>query len=98
MPDSLIGKTLGQYQIVELAGRGGMATVYRAYQPSLRRYVALKVLPDHLAADQDFVVRFRQEALAGWQQVQAMRRTNRVACPRPGCEWEHNPIHAARLL
>jgi len=64
MPDSLIGKTLGQYQIVELAGRGGMATVYKAYQPSLRRYVALKVLPDYLAADEEFVVRFRQEALA----------------------------------
>ena len=64
MPDNLIGKTLGQYQITALAGRGGMATVYKAYQPSLKRYVALKVLPYHLAADQDFVVRFRQEALA----------------------------------
>jgi len=64
MPDSLIGKTLGQYQIVELAGRGGMATVYKAYQPSLKRYVALKVLPDYLAADAEFVARFRQEALA----------------------------------
>ena len=60
----LIGKTLGQYQIVELAGQGGMATVYKAYQPSLHRYVALKVLPEYLAHDQEFVRRFKQEATA----------------------------------
>ena len=60
----LIGKTLGQYQIVELAGQGGMATVYKAYQPSLNRYVALKVLPEYLAHDQEFVRRFKQEATA----------------------------------
>jgi serine/threonine protein kinase len=60
--DNLIGKTLGQYQIQSLAGRGGMATVYKAYQPSLNRYVALKVLPDYLAQDDQFVVRFDQEA------------------------------------
>lgn len=62
--DPLMGKTLGQYQIVGLAGAGGMATVYRAYQPSLNRYVALKVLPEHMAQDEQFVARFRQEALA----------------------------------
>jgi len=62
--DNLIGKTLGRYQIIELAGKGGMATVYKAHQPSLNRYVALKVLPDYLAQDEQFVARFRQEALA----------------------------------
>ena len=62
--DNLIGKTLGQYQIIELAGKGGMATVYKAYQPSLNRYVALKVLPDYLANDDQFVLRFEQEARA----------------------------------
>jgi serine/threonine-protein kinase len=62
--DNLIGKTLGQYQIIGLAGRGGMATVYKAYQPSLNRYVALKVLPEFMAQDEQFVGRFRQEALA----------------------------------
>ncbi len=64
MADNLIGTTLGQYQIIELAGKGGMATVYKAYQPSLNRYVALKVLPEFLAQDKQFVARFRQEALA----------------------------------
>jgi len=62
--DNLIGKTLGKYQIMELAGKGGMAAVYKAYQPSLNRYVALKVLPPYLAQDEQFVARFKQEALA----------------------------------
>ena len=62
--DNLVGQTLGQYQIIGLAGRGGMATVYKAYQPSLNRYVAIKVLPEFMAQDEQFVVRFRQEALA----------------------------------
>jgi serine/threonine protein kinase len=58
----LIGRTLGQYHILEEIGRGGMATVYRAEQPSLRRYVALKVLQPHLAGDTTLVVRFQREA------------------------------------
>jgi hypothetical protein len=61
MPD-LIGKTLGGYRIVEQIGLGGMATVYKAYQPSMDRYVALKVLSTHLTQAPAFVKRFRQEA------------------------------------
>jgi predicted Ser/Thr protein kinase len=64
MPDNMIGKMLGQYQIIQLAGKGGMATVYKAFQPSLNRFVALKVLPESLAVDDEFVARFKQEALA----------------------------------
>jgi predicted Ser/Thr protein kinase len=60
----LSGRTLGNYQIIQEIGRGGMAVVYRAYQPSLNRYVAIKVLPPTLAFDQEFVARFLREAQA----------------------------------
>jgi serine/threonine protein kinase len=64
MEVALVGQTLGQYRLVERIGRGGMATVYKAYQPSLDRYVAVKVLPTYLAHDPDFAARFRREARA----------------------------------
>ncbi len=61
--EPLIGRTLGQYQIVEDIGRGGMATVYRASQPTLHRFVAIKVLPPVLSMDEQFLARFRREAM-----------------------------------
>jgi serine/threonine protein kinase len=60
----LIGKTIGQYRIVEQIGLGGMATVYKAFQPSIDRYVAIKILPKQLAQDPNFVKRFQHEARA----------------------------------
>jgi serine/threonine-protein kinase len=60
----LIGKTLGKYKIVEEIGHGGMATVYKGYQPSLNRYVAVKVLARELAKDEVFRKRFKREAEA----------------------------------
>src|SRR5438128_9098493 len=60
--DSLVGKSLGQFRIVERIGAGGMATVFKAYQPTLDRYVAIKVLPAYHARDPIFVKRFAQEA------------------------------------
>lgn len=60
---SLIGQVLGgKYQIIELLGRGGMATVYKGYQEEIDRYVAIKVLPPHPGQDTEFVERFRLEA------------------------------------
>ena len=61
---TLIGKNIGQYQIQEQIGQGGMATVYRAYQPSINRQVAIKILPSQYAQDPNFVKRFEQEARA----------------------------------
>jgi len=55
---------INDYDVIEEIGRGGMATVYKALQPSLNRYVALKVLPPHFVHDEEFVIRFRREALA----------------------------------
>lgn len=60
--DGLIGKSLGKCRIVERIGAGGMAKVFKAYQPTLDRYVAIKVLPTHYARDPVFVKRFVQEA------------------------------------
>ena len=56
------GQTLGPYRIIIQIGKGGMATVYKAYQPSVDRYVAIKVLPSRLAESKEFATRFQQEA------------------------------------
>src|SRR5512143_3485523 len=58
----LTGQTLGKYQLVDRLGRGGMADVYKGYQPGLDRYVAVKVMHPHLAEDTNFITRFRREA------------------------------------
>jgi serine/threonine protein kinase len=60
----LQGKTVGQYQIVAELGRGGMAVVYKAWQPSLERFVALKVLPAYFQHEPEFLARFHREAKA----------------------------------
>lgn len=60
----LIGRTLGQYRIVEFIGAGGMASVYKAYQSSLDRYVAVKVLPAQHALTPGYKERFILEARA----------------------------------
>ncbi|MCB0222639.1 MAG: serine/threonine protein kinase, partial [Anaerolineae bacterium] len=61
--EELIGKELGQYRIEEKIGQGAMASVFKAYQPSLERYVAIKVLPPYFAAKNPvFSKRFKREA------------------------------------
>ena len=52
---------IGRYEIKGELGRGGMATVYRAYDPSFEREVAIKVLPRELMHDPQFHDRFRRE-------------------------------------
>jgi serine/threonine-protein kinase len=74
MEDSWIGKTIGQYQIVEHLGRGGMAEVYKAYQPALDRHVAVKILHPFVATDETFLARFEREARA----VAALRHAHIV--------------------
>ncbi|MGH2479588.1 MAG: serine/threonine-protein kinase, partial [Ktedonobacteraceae bacterium] len=58
----MIGQTLEGYRLRKLLGVGGMAEVYLAEEPSLRRDVAVKVLPRLLATDPNYVARFRAEA------------------------------------
>ena len=57
----LSGKTLGQYQIIKPIGQGGMAIIYLAYQPSVRREVAIKVMASPLQTNESFVKRFAHE-------------------------------------
>ncbi|MCB8920543.1 MAG: protein kinase [Ardenticatenaceae bacterium] len=58
----LSGTTLGSYRVLTAVGRGGMAVVYKGYQPSLDRYVAIKVMSHNLAGDHIFIERFQREA------------------------------------
>ena len=62
--DKMIGKSLGKYQIIEPLGEGGMATVYKAYDPSLERYVAIKIIRTSGEVDPNFLIRFQREARA----------------------------------
>jgi len=56
------GEQVGPYRIVEKLGRGGMATVFKAYHANLDRYVALKVLHPAFMEDPNFRARFQREA------------------------------------
>jgi hypothetical protein len=56
------GAKLGPYVVVSLLGAGAMGEVYRARDTNLRREVALKILPESLAADRDRLARFTREA------------------------------------
>ena len=58
------GSTLGSYEVTALLGEGGMGKVYRARDTKLDRDVALKVLPEAMAADPERFERFQREARA----------------------------------
>src|SRR5260370_28743132 len=96
------GTTLGSYLIVEQIGRGGMATVYKAYEEPLTRHVAIKVLPEFFAEDKDYRVRFQIEAVA----VAKLRHNNILTAfaygeeeggPYIVCECVHGGTLADRL-
>src|SRR5512143_1367851 len=73
-------QTLDRYTIRAELGRGGFATVYRAFDPSLEREVALKVLHPQLTTDRTFAQRFRREARA----LAGMRHPNIITVHEVG--------------
>ncbi|KAB2860193.1 MAG: serine/threonine protein kinase, partial [Anaerolineae bacterium] len=66
LPDPLIGRKLGDYKIVALLGKGGMARVYKGFDEALQRYAAVKVITGEFAtADEaEYTARFQREARA----------------------------------
>jgi serine/threonine protein kinase len=65
-PDPYIGRSIlgGQFVIQQKIGSGGMGAVYKAHQPAMNRFVAVKILHPKLANRKDLVSRFRREARA----------------------------------
>jgi serine/threonine protein kinase len=76
------GAKLGNFEIVELLGRGGMGEVWRARDARLKRDVAIKVLPAGLARDPDRIARFEREARA----ASALNHPNIVSVYDIGCD------------
>lgn len=78
MEDHLLGSLLGQYRIVATVGQGGMGAVYKAYQPALDRYVAIKVVTPQLADDADSPARFKRAPSPGLSTPISFRSTTSV--------------------
>ncbi len=71
------GTRLGPYEVTAQIGVGGMGEVYQATDTKLKRQVAIKVLPESVAADVDRLARFQREA-----EVLASRRSTASKTPR----------------
>ena len=72
LTDPLVGTRLGEYEVLEAVGEGGMGVVYRGVQPIIKKRVAIKVLKPNMAGDATQVRRLADEAVA----VNSIRHRN----------------------
>ena len=91
--DASMVKQVGRYQVLELVGRGGMANVYKAYDPGIGRWIALKFLHGSLCEDETYRLRFLREARAAGM----LAHTNIAAVHDVG-EIEGRPYIAMEFL
>ena len=77
-----VGDTIGPYKLLQQIGAGGMGVVYRATQTSLRRTVAIKLLPLTAVLDSRQLTRFQQEAEA----AASLQHPNIVPVHAIGCQ------------
>jgi serine/threonine protein kinase len=89
--EQLVGRTLGSCELRELLGVGGMGAVYRAYQKSLSREVAVKVMSPDLVKDATFLERFEREAKTS----AALEHAHIVAVYEYGVEGKIGPLFEA---